>query len=420
MSFRVRNEPTSYFAAPGGVLPSVRGEVPSNPSEFSARSVAASLRSVPGLSAGDRAELQALAGEGDEALFWEGLLHLGMRLEAGHREGAAVEVYASAVGALSPFTGEGRILQRRFQTRLDAILGRGEWGPRAEFLLRRLATEASDPAALLALGAAGAAYRLTRLGALSRLVAAPANVWTRGFGARAAASLAGFAVEAPAFTISGRLAGAALGRPQEWGAAALGRDAASSYLVLGGLKLAGWASGSAYRRFAGPVGAERVPPLRTLFQQSGLLTGILLGHSLEQWAGLRPRLDGATTLIDSPGPPAAIQRRGISAAPSVRAFAAWGAGLDRQAEIAASGPRARREAWFGRSPRGRDRPQPQARDVDDLAPRDRADGRHRGAEAVPPARPGAGPGSRAPWRSSRPCAARCASRTRALWRRSCA
>ena len=340
MSFRVRNEPTSYFAAAGGVFPSLRGELPSNPSEFSARSVVASLRSIPGLSAGDRAELQALAGEGDEALFWEGLLHLGMCLEAGHREGAAVEVYANAVGALSPLTGEGRIFQRRFQTRLDAILGRGEWGPRAEFLLRRLATEASDPAALLALGAAGAAYRLTRLGALSRLVAAPAMVWTRGCGARATASLAGFAVEAPVFTLSGRLAGAALGRPQEWGAAALGRDVASSYMVLGGLKLAGWASGSAYRGVAGPGGAERVQPLRMLFQQSGMLTGILLGHSLEEWAGLRPRLDGATTLVDSL---ALLLQFNVAGSLSRRAFgarwAAWERGLDRQAETLARTPR---------------------------------------------------------------------------------
>lgn len=356
MPFRVRNEHTSFLAADGRVFPATPAEAHSNPSEFSARSVLASLRSIAGLSAGDRAELQALEGEGDESLFWEGVLGLARRMEAGHREGAAVEVYAASVGALR----EGP-LQRRFQAQLDAVLGRGASGPRAEFLLRRFAAEASDPAALLALGAAGAAYRLTRLAALSRLVAAPASVWTRGFGARAAASLAGFAVEAPVFTLSGRLAGAALGRPQEWGAAALGRDLASSYLVLGGLKLAGWASRLASRNVGanlalapgggwggrtptslGPVAFGGAPgsPLPVLFQQSGMLAGILLGHSLEQWAGLSPRLDGATTLVDSL---ALLLQFNVAGNLSRRAFgprwAAWEGGLERQAEALARTPR---------------------------------------------------------------------------------
>jgi len=335
MPFRVRNEHTSFLAAAGRVLPALPAEVHSNPSEFSPHAAVAGLRVVPGLSAADRAELRALEGEGDESFFWEGVLGLARRMEAGHREGAAAELYAASVGAVRE-----RPLQHRFQTQLDALLGRGASGPRAEFLLRRFAAAASDPAALLALGAAGAAYRLTRLAALSRLVAAPANVWTRGFGARAAASLAGFAVEAPVFTFSGRLAGAALGRPQEWGAAALGRDLASSYLVLGGLKLAGWASSSAYRGIAGPVGAEQVRPLRLLFQQSGMLAGILLGHSLEQWAGLRPRLDGATTLVDSL---ALLLQFNVAGNLSRRAFgprwAAWEHGLERQGETLARTPR---------------------------------------------------------------------------------
>lgn len=344
MPFRVRNEHTSFLAAGGRAFPATSAEAHSNPSEFSAGSVVASLRSIPGLSTGDRAELQALAGEGDESLFWEGVLGLARRMEAGHREGAAVEVYAASLGALR----EGP-LQRRFQAQLDAVLGRGASGPRAEFLLRRFAAESSDPAALLALGAAGAAYRLTRLAALSRLVAAPASVWTRGFGVRAAASLAGFAVEAPVFTLSGRLAGAALGRPQEWGAGALGRDLASSYLVLGGLKLAGWASRLASRNAGANLalapggewgGRTRSSPLQMLFQQSGMLAGILLGHSLEQWAGLRPRLDGATTLVDSL---ALLLQFNVAGNLSRRAFgprwAAWEGGLERQAETLAQRPR---------------------------------------------------------------------------------
>ncbi|MCE9625490.1 MAG: hypothetical protein K8R69_08590, partial [Deltaproteobacteria bacterium] len=75
---------------------------------------------------------------------------------------------------------------------------------------------------------------------------------------------------------------------------------ASSFLVLGGLKLTGWASGLAHQRFVGSVAGQPANRLaHSLFQQGGMFTGILLGHSLEQWTGLRRPVAGATTLVDS-------------------------------------------------------------------------------------------------------------------------
>ncbi|MCC7344685.1 MAG: hypothetical protein IT573_07075 [Deltaproteobacteria bacterium] len=56
---------------------------------------------------------------------------------------------------------------------------------------------------------------------------------------------------------------------------------------------------AAVMREADAVGAVREGPLRTLFQQGGLLTGILLGHALEVRLGLRPPSSGAITLVDS-------------------------------------------------------------------------------------------------------------------------
>ncbi|MCE9624581.1 MAG: hypothetical protein K8R69_03865, partial [Deltaproteobacteria bacterium] len=70
---------------------------------------------------------------------------------------------------------------------------------------------------------------------------------------------------------------------------------------LGGLRLAGWASGAAYQRLGSGSLREGVFSRLTQqgFQQGGTLTGILLGHALEQWTGLRRPQEGATTLIDS-------------------------------------------------------------------------------------------------------------------------
>ncbi|MDL1873267.1 hypothetical protein FBR05_13890, partial [Deltaproteobacteria bacterium PRO3] len=177
-----------------------------------------------------RAEWESLSRETIPELFYEAALAFAARQEAAQRLETALEVYARLVREAEAFPG----IQSRAQARLDAIEGRGPGSPRAEFLLRRLAQEASEPTALFAMGAAGAAFRLTRLAALSRLSAAPAaNFLTRGFGARAISGLAGFAVEAPTFTLAGRLAGAALGREQDWSLPVLGRDLASSFLVLG-------------------------------------------------------------------------------------------------------------------------------------------------------------------------------------------
>ncbi len=307
-----------------------------------------------------REELRALEREGDPSLFLEGLLACAARREAAGDLELAAEIYASVAGAIpGPY-------QARAQRALDAVVGRGAAGPRAEFLLRRFAEQASDPAALCAMGAAGAVFRLTRVATLGRLAVSPgANLFTRGFGARATASLAGFALEAPAFTLAGRAANAALGRTQEWSGAAWARDFASSYLVLGGLKLAGWGSGAAYRGLAGPAGAVREGPLRTLFQQTGMFGGIVLGHSLEGRLGLRPHVDGATTFVDSL---AMLLQFNVAGNLTRQAFgprfAAWERGLDLRAErLATALPRrltgpgfgAPQLAWAGAAPQSTSR-----------------------------------------------------------------
>ncbi len=304
-----------------------------------------------GLSEADRRELAALGAEPDPSLFFESLLNFGIRKERDGGLEAAAEVYAVVVGAVRE-----RPLQRRAERELNALLGRGALGPRAEFLLRNLAHQASEPGALFAMGAAGAVYRVTRLATLSRLAGASSpSLFAQVLGAGRLASLAGFAAEAPAFVAAGRLAGAALGHRQERSAAAWGRDLASSYLMLGGLRLAGWAVGAnlVFARGQGWGGRIQGSPLQTLFQQTGMLTGILLGHSLEQYAGLRPAHDGATTLVDSL---ALLLQFHVAGNLSRHAFgprfAAWERGLDAQAGLLARLPRPPRPGLLELAPTG--------------------------------------------------------------------
>ncbi len=282
----------------------------------------------PALSPALRLELRSLRSETDPALLEEAVDSLGNRLEGAGNFPAAAEIYRQVIS--SPDAGPRRETAQRH---LDAILGQGSLGGRAEFLLRNLAQQASEPSALLAMGAAGTAFRMTRLATLSRLTAEVNPGWvTRLFGAGRLASFAGFAVEAPTFALASRLGNEGFGRSQDWSGAALRRDLASSYLALGGL------------RFFGAVGnglaSGRSAFAQGLVQQGSMLTGILLGHRLETWAGLRATQDGATALVDS----LAMLLQFHVAGNLSRSFfgpgmAAWERSLDLQAETMARGTR---------------------------------------------------------------------------------
>jgi len=79
-----------------------------------------------------------------------------------------------------------------------------------------------------------------------------------------------------------------------------------------------------------------------------MLTGILLGHALEEHFGLRPHRDGATTLTDSL---AMLLQFHVAGRLTRQAFgprfAAWERGLDSQAEMLSQGPPLGRFGNFG-------------------------------------------------------------------------
>ncbi|MCC6273769.1 MAG: NADP-dependent malic enzyme [Deltaproteobacteria bacterium] len=251
------------------------------------RLAAAERRRILGRWGEAAAELRALSRELDPALFQEGLLGLGLRLEAEDRLEEAGTLY-SALAANEDPAGS------RARARLDAIAGAGDSGARLEFLGRRLAREACRPEMLLAMGAAGAAFRFTRLALASRLSGSLGNLWAL----RGAANAGGFLAETLAFTGTAKLAGAAFGARQDWSGQAWLREWAGGAMMLLGLKAMGSLSQAAARRWAqGPGGLELFT--RAALPQAGMLGGIFLGHRLEEWAGLRRPQANATAWVDS-------------------------------------------------------------------------------------------------------------------------
>lgn len=232
-----------------------------------------------------RREYLALQRERDPELRDEGLLALARRLENQGQETAAAALFQE----LS--LGSGSTRARAFAAS-EALQGRGSWGPRTEILLRKFFAQAAEPTALFGMAVGSTVFRGVRLASLS---AARAWGWA-GTLARSSASLAGLAAEAPSFVLSSKLGATVLGRPQEWSAPALGREIGGAYLTLLGLRGAGALGQGALGSLTPALRSN--PFLQSVFHQGGMLGGILLAHSLEVRAGLRPGGNFSDALFD--------------------------------------------------------------------------------------------------------------------------
>ncbi len=304
----------SIFISSALLGPFARSESGANPEEqggFSARGFVRRLLDcdlAERWSEGERRELAALAGESSPELFFEALLRLGKRLEAGGRDSAAVDVYAAVLETVPPLTGDKREGPLRIlaQERLNALQGLGAFAPRFEFLLKNFTRDAGDPRAILPMLAGSGVYGVVRVAALGRLAGTARAAWySRGAGARLLAAGAAYAAEVPVFALSGRVL-RGLGDASHAEASGLGHDLAGAALTLGALKAFGWAGTAAFRKLHGVdrygvasrglglMGAGRVAT-----SQSTMFFGLLGAHRLEEALGLRPARDGATTLTDT-------------------------------------------------------------------------------------------------------------------------
>ncbi|MFO1463614.1 MAG: hypothetical protein U1F66_07525 [bacterium] len=256
-----------------------------------------------GMGTAAQRELQSILRERDPGLLGESLSSFAARLEQGGQYEAAAQLYArlaeapgqeAASGAqvaepFSPFENIPDEFRRRARTRLDALVGRGGFGPRAELLMRSFAGQASDPRVILPMTLATAAFSMARGLSLARFLGSTeAAWWSRGFGAKAVSGLLGFGVEVPTFVLSSRVLGG--------GTSSLEKDLLGGAFTLGALKLFGMAGQGVARRVA--TLAENPTWTSGLSGMSGFL-GLLAAHRLEEWAGLRERVEGQALFADT-------------------------------------------------------------------------------------------------------------------------
>lgn len=239
-----------------------------------------------GLSAADGKKLDSLVKSPDGEFFWQEILALGRDFNRKQQPEKAGTVFYFLVQAAPEAQRPGA------QRELDAVMGQGNAGLRAEFLVSSFVQNATDYRSVVPMLAGSLVGSTISTAALGRLATArSAGLLTRGFGARSLAGLIGLSMEVPVFAFANRaLAGSA---------SPVGDDLTRAALTLGALKVFGAAGNRALASqwLAGtPAGGALA---RSLVPQVSIFAGMLGAHWLEQKAGLRPHGDGATTLTDT-------------------------------------------------------------------------------------------------------------------------
>jgi len=246
------------------------------------------------------AEILSLRKERDPKCFFAALLHLGQSLEREQRFDAAASIYrliheAAENSECDPFA-------QRARECLDTLQGRGNLLPVAEHFARGFAEQNLDPALIAGIGAAGTAFRATRLALFSRIAVIPAGALT----SRALPNLLAFGVESLAFTSTVRGVNAALDRENR--GTFLG-DLASGSLFLGSLKMGQALSGSilrgVHRMDASTGRAERwtslAPVSVALVSQAMNFGSIMAADWTAERLGLRESRSGAQRWVEGLG-----------------------------------------------------------------------------------------------------------------------
>ncbi|HEX5034412.1 MAG TPA: hypothetical protein VFW62_08040, partial [bacterium] len=229
------------------------------------------------------AEALSLLREADEEIFVTAWTQFAARQErAGHEDRAA------AIYSLLQDHPAGSKAKRR----LAALRGEGEFGLRAERMIRTFNQQAFDPAVLGGMMAGTTVFTGLRLAGLSRLLNAEAGLWTRGSGAKLLASALGFGGEVPTFLLASKGLHQAMGHRQDWQAGTLLHEGAALGLSLLYLKGFG-ALGRKGAQWQGGKLASRLLPEVSAF------AGLYAGRQTEAALGFRPPSDTETALTES-------------------------------------------------------------------------------------------------------------------------
>ncbi len=222
------------------------------------------------LSNQQKIEFDSLIKEKDPELFREGALVFGGRLEDGGKLDLAAVLY-SAIGA---------------RQRFDALAGRGSPGLRAEFLLKRFTETATDYRMIVPMLAGTMVGSMAKTAIGVRLAGGTrAAWWSRGMVAKLSSGMGAYLLEVPVFAGSAHLLNGG-------NRGTFSTQLPSAFLTLGALKLSGLAAPKGFLRHAAPF------------------AGLMGAHQLEEYWGLRAKVDGATTVVDTLG---AVLSLGIGA-----------------------------------------------------------------------------------------------------------
>lgn len=242
-------------------------------------------------------EAQSLAQESDTGLLFEGIANFARRIQ----QSGDVESSAFLLNALLEVSHQHSTQSlpgaqiARIQAELDAILGRGRFAPRAEFLMQRFAQQATDLRTIIPMMAGSMVGQIAKTWILGTMASSASRAWyTVGWGAKVFSNLFALGVETPAFALSSRALLELSGESPDWNSSAVAHDLASTAITLGALKSFGF--------FGRQIG-QHTAPSNVFLQHSsahlGSFSGMLFAHRLESMMGLRKAQEGATEFTDA-------------------------------------------------------------------------------------------------------------------------
>ena len=251
-------------------------------------------------------ELNSIFQEKNSEMFFQELLDFGGRLESSDKIELAAQVYSIFQEAPASPIPNFPLIAKQADTRLNAILGKASVGARFEFLLGRAAHETTDYHNILPALASSMVFNVGSSLALGKLSGLGQAWYSRGLGARALSGLFGFSLEVNTFSFLNRGLKSLSDGGVAWDGASIGKDLLSATLSLGALKLCGFLGNQAFLKTHGlnELGvATRLPAFtrlsQSIFPQASTFVGMMASHRLEEAIGLRPHVDGATTVLDT-------------------------------------------------------------------------------------------------------------------------